>query len=52
VDNSLTVTLRPSVVPVCEAGPSPEGAPWLTTKRVRGQTLAEVNDRLAEGARR
>lgn len=33
---------HPSVVPVYDLGLAPDGAPWFTMKRVRGQTLLSV----------
>lgn len=40
---------HPAVVPVYELGVTPEGDPYFTMKRVRGQTLQQVLLLLAEG---
>ena len=39
---------HPSVVPVYDLGLTPDGAPWFTMKRVRGQTLLSVLHALRE----
>jgi tRNA A-37 threonylcarbamoyl transferase component Bud32 len=39
---------HPSVVPVYDFGVGPDGAPFFTMKRVRGETLAHILERLAE----
>jgi serine/threonine-protein kinase len=41
---------HPSVVPVYDVGQDAEGATYLTMKRVRGETLEAVLDRLRGGA--
>src|SRR5262245_25020715 len=43
---------HPNIVPIHDLGVLPDGRPFFTMKLVRGETLAEVLDRLAEGDRR
>jgi serine/threonine-protein kinase len=38
---------HPSVVPVYDLGVSPDGAPFFTMKRVRGQSLGQILEHLA-----
>ncbi len=40
---------HPSIVPVYDLGVNPDGAAFFTMKRVRGETLQEVVEKLAEG---
>jgi serine/threonine-protein kinase len=40
---------HPSVVPVYDFGVGPNGAPYFTMKRVRGETLGHILERLADG---
>lgn len=40
---------HPSVVPVYDAGASPDGSPYFTMKRVRGRSLTAVLDGLRRG---
>lgn len=40
---------HPSVVPVHDLGVDEQGQPFFTMKRVRGETLAHILERLAEG---
>jgi eukaryotic-like serine/threonine-protein kinase len=40
---------HPSIVPVYDLGVAPDGAAFFTMKRVKGVTLAEVIDGLAQG---
>ncbi len=42
---------HPAVVPVYDMGLSPDGLPYFTMKRVRGQTLHDVINELADGKR-
>lgn len=40
---------HPSIVPVYDLGTDAEGRPFFTMKRVRGETLADILERLARG---
>jgi serine/threonine-protein kinase len=40
---------HPSIVPVYDLGSDEHGRPYFTMKRVRGQTLAHILERLAKG---
>jgi eukaryotic-like serine/threonine-protein kinase len=40
---------HPAIVPVYDAGTAPDGRPFFTMKRVRGQSLAEVLDQIRAG---
>ncbi|CAN5925398.1 hypothetical protein BH11MYX4_BH11MYX4_30280 [soil metagenome] len=40
---------HPAIVPVYDLGKGEDGSPYFTMKRVRGESLASILDRLAEG---
>jgi serine/threonine protein kinase len=40
---------HPAIVPVYDVGTAPDGVPFFTMKRVRGQSLADVLHQLASG---
>jgi serine/threonine-protein kinase len=40
---------HPSIVPVYDLGTDAQGRPYFTMKRVRGETLADILERLARG---
>ncbi len=40
---------HPAIVPVYDLGVAPDGAPYFTMKRLRGETLAQILQRLRKG---